>query len=166
MAPEQITGEPLDGRADVYSFGCMVYRCLTGELPFRRPSRTATLMAHANASVPLPSAKVAGLPTPLDVVVRRAMEKDPARRAPSAGALMRWADEQIRAGHSAAHAVTTDSPTEEVVPREPRRPRPGPPAAAPVTPPRKRLPLAAASALTVLGYAPLWAAGFLLGSHL
>jgi serine/threonine-protein kinase len=166
MAPEQITGAPLDGRADVYAFGCMAYRCLTGELPFRRPSRTATLMAHANAPVPLPSAKVAGLPAPLDVVVRRAMEKDPAKRAPSAGALMRWADEQIRGGRLAAHTVTQDSPTEDVATRPPRPPERKPPAASPREPPLKRLSLTAATALTVAAYAPLWALGFLVGRHL
>jgi serine/threonine protein kinase len=166
MAPEQITGALLDGRADVYSFGCMAYRCLTGEVPFRRPSRTAALMAHANAPVPVPSAKVAGLPAPLDVVVRRAMEKDPTKRAPSAGALMRWADQQIRAGHSVAHTVTADSPTEDVVPRAPRAPQAAPRLAAPVEQPRKRMSFAVATAVGILGYVPLWALGYVLGRHL
>lgn len=165
MAPEQITGAPLDARADVYSFGCMVYRCLTGELPFRRPSRTATLMAHANAPVPLPSAKVAGMPAPLDVVVRRAMEKDPAKRAPSAGALMRWANEQMRTGLTVAPTVTADSPTEEVVPRAPRPPRPKH-TTTPPAPMQKRLSFALATTLAVAGYAPLWALAYVLGRHL
>ena len=127
MAPEQINGEPLDGRADVYSFGCMVYRCLTGELPYRRDTHTATLMAHANAPIPLPSGAVAGLPAPLDVVVQRAMEKDPNRRARSAGALMRWASTQLHAEPVSVSPTTDDSPTEETVvrtARPPREPRP------------------------------------------
>jgi serine/threonine protein kinase len=164
MAPEQINGQPLDGRADVYSFGCMVYRCLTGERPFPRESRTGTLMAHANAPVPLPSEKVAGLPPPLDMVVRRSMEKDPAKRAPSAAALLRWADEQIRTPHATAHAVTDDSSTEEVTPLLPRTPEP--PVDTPPVSPRRRLSFAAATALSVAAYAPLWVLAFLLGRHL
>jgi serine/threonine protein kinase len=165
MAPEQINGQPLDGRADVYSFGCMVYRCLTDELPFPRDSRTATLMAHTNAQVPLPSAAVAGLPAPLDVVVRRAMEKDPDKRARSAGALMRWAAAQIHDGAGAEPTVTEDSPTEEVPVRAARTPR----AAAPPPPPPpapRRMSLATASALSVALYAPLWVLAYLVGRHL
>lgn len=163
MAPEQINGEPLDGRADVYSFGCMVYRCLTGELPYRRETRTATLMAHANAPIPLPSATIAGLPAPLDIVVQRAMEKDPDKRARSAGALMRWAETQLDEASPSLGVVTEESPTEEttvqilaqappVDPSSDQRPR--------------RLSLRAASTLTAVGYAPLWVAGYLVGRHL
>jgi len=90
MAPEQIEGGVVDGRADVYAFGCLLYRCLTGQVPFPRDAASATLMAHMNAPIPLPSALVPGLPEPLDTAVRRALEKDPAHRAESAGALMRW----------------------------------------------------------------------------
>jgi serine/threonine protein kinase len=162
MAPEQINGEPLDGRADVYSFGCMVYRCLTDELPYRRDSRTATLMAHANAPIPLPSTTVAGLPAPLDIVVQRAMEKDPAKRARSAGALMRWASTQMQTGVATAPQVTDESPTEDTllqvapVAAEPLT-------AAPVRAPRRSL--LAATLTSVAVYAPIWAAAYLIGRH-
>jgi serine/threonine protein kinase len=163
MAPEQINGEPLDGRADVYSFGCMVYRCLTGELPYRRDTRTATLMAHANAPIPVPSRAVAGLPAPLDIVVQRAMEKDPDMRARSAGALMRWASTQLHAEPAGVQPTTDDSPTEETVvrtARPPREPRP------PVQPASPRLSLFAATLLNVAAYAPIWVAAYLIGRHL
>ncbi len=120
MAPEQAAGQPVDGRADVYAFGCLVYRCLTGEPPYRRDTRTAVLMAHASAPIPLPSALVAGLPAPLDIVVQRALAKDPGQRAHSAGALMRWAGVQLSAGAAVAPPVTDESPTEDtLVPASP-----------------------------------------------
>jgi serine/threonine protein kinase len=169
MAPEQIHGLPLDGRADVYAFGCMVYRCLTDELPYTRATRTATLMAHANAPVPLPSEAVAGLPSVLDVVVQRAMEKDREKRARSAGALMRWAETQLRHGPAVAVAVTDESPTQETIVRRPRAPRPSPPNTPPPVPPpigRAAMSLPAATALSMLVYAPLWALAYVLGTHL
>jgi serine/threonine protein kinase len=168
MAPEQIDGLALDGRADVYSFGCMVYRCLTDELPYQRESRTATLMAHANAPVPLPSATVAGLPSPLDVVVQRAMEKDRDKRARSAGALMRWAETQLRTGAIPAPRVTDESPTEETRARRPRSPR-HPPSPAPAQPPWSAitgLSTPVATIFSIALYVPLWVAAYLLGSHI
>ena len=95
IAPERITGAAVDGRADVYSFGCLVYRCLTGEVPYRRATAAETLMAHANAPIPAPSDAVPSLPAVFDVVVAQAMEKDPEKRVASAGALMRWAQSQL-----------------------------------------------------------------------
>ena len=46
VAPEQIRGDPVDGRADVYALGCLLYEALTGELPFGRSSDVATIFAH------------------------------------------------------------------------------------------------------------------------
>ena len=46
VAPEQIAGEEIDGRADVYSLGCVLYECLVGQPPFRRDSDTAVVFAH------------------------------------------------------------------------------------------------------------------------
>ena len=46
VAPEQILAQDLDHRVDVYSLGCLLYECLTGEPPFRRPREEQTLYAH------------------------------------------------------------------------------------------------------------------------
>ena len=105
MAPEQIEGGVVDGRSDVYAFGCLLYRCLTGSVPFPREAPSATLMAHMNAPVPRPSALVPALPEAFDTVVLRAMEKDPGHRAKSAGALMRWLAAQVETVSGAEPAV-------------------------------------------------------------
>src|SRR4029453_435148 len=84
-APEQIRGEAVDGRTDVYSLGCVAYECLTGEPPFRRDTEVASLYAHLNEPPPAPSAKRPELPVGFDVVTK-AMAKDPEERYQTAGA--------------------------------------------------------------------------------
>ena len=49
MAPEQIRGKEVDERADIYSFGCMVYELMTGKLPFTASSSTELLNKHLKA---------------------------------------------------------------------------------------------------------------------
>jgi len=98
-APEQVRGEKVDGRGDVYSLGCVAYECLTGESPFRRDTEVATLYAHLNEPPPAPSSRRPELPTALDVVVGRAMAKDPRERYQTAGEL-------AAATRSAAGGVT------------------------------------------------------------
>jgi tRNA A-37 threonylcarbamoyl transferase component Bud32/streptogramin lyase len=82
-APEQIEGKPVDGRADVYSLGCVLYECLTGSVPFPRDSDLAALWAHVNESPPrLPSHPE------LEPVLKRALAKRPDDRFPTCGALV------------------------------------------------------------------------------
>jgi serine/threonine protein kinase len=85
-APEQLLGVPVDGRADVYALGCLLYETLTGEVPFPRDSAAATMFAH----VELPPPTVAAAPA-FDAVIARAMAKPPAARYPTAGELARAA---------------------------------------------------------------------------
>lgn len=113
MAPEQVRGERLDRRADVYAFGCLLFTALTGAPPFRRESDYDTMTAHVNEPVPVPSRVVTGVPASLDKVVFRALAKDPESRAHSAGALMRWAAAQPSDVASAAVAA----PASHVEPR-------------------------------------------------
>jgi serine/threonine protein kinase len=79
-APEQIRGLPVDGRADQYSLACMAFALLTGNLPFRRPESMATLFAHLNDPVPPLARYRGGLPPGMDVVLARALAKEPKDR--------------------------------------------------------------------------------------
>jgi Protein kinase domain len=87
MAPEQIQGRQLDGRADVYALGCLLYECLTGEPPFRRENDVAVIWAHMRDDVPWPSDVDRRLPRALDAVVERALAKAPEDRYATAGEL-------------------------------------------------------------------------------
>ncbi len=83
VAPEQIAGEEIDGRADVYSLGCVLYECLVGQPPFRRDSDLAVVFAHLETESPAPSAQRPELPAALDGVIARALAKEPEQRYPS-----------------------------------------------------------------------------------
>jgi serine/threonine-protein kinase len=74
-SPEQIEGRPVDGRADVYSLGCVLYQCLTGSLPFEKDSDVSLLYAHLMEPVPPPSERRPDLPPELDAVIRKALAK-------------------------------------------------------------------------------------------
>jgi serine/threonine-protein kinase len=82
MSPEQIRGERVDGRVDVYGLGVIMFEMLTGKVPFDRANSVNILMAHIQEDVPTmrifnPEVHV---PAPLEAVVRRCMAKDPAER--------------------------------------------------------------------------------------
>ena len=89
VAPEQIRGERVDARADVYALGCLLYYTLTGEVPYKREGDEARLWAHLHDPPPKPSAH--GVPEVFDDVIARALAKDPEERYPSAGDLGRAA---------------------------------------------------------------------------
>jgi YVTN family beta-propeller protein len=90
-APEQIRGDEVDGRADVYSLGCVLFEAVAGRPPFSRDTEVATLYAHLEQEPPALSSVAHGSTPELDAVVARALAKDPAERYPSAGALAREA---------------------------------------------------------------------------
>jgi YVTN family beta-propeller protein len=91
VAPEQIRGERLDARADVYALGCVLYHSLAGVPPYQRESDEATLWAHLNDDPPTLHDRAPNVPASFDAVLARAMAKDPDDRFPSAGDLGRAA---------------------------------------------------------------------------
>ncbi len=87
MAPEQIRGEPVDQRTDIYALGVLIYHMLTGRYPFLAPTAQETDRMNLEAPAPRPSQSVP-VPAALDAVVLRCMEKVPDRRYQSAKAVL------------------------------------------------------------------------------
>jgi serine/threonine-protein kinase len=83
MAPEQLNGEPLDPRCDLFAAGVLLWEMLCGRALFRRESDGATIAAVLRSEIPAPSSVHADL-APLDAVVLRALERDRDRRFASA----------------------------------------------------------------------------------
>ncbi len=92
LAPEQFEAGPVDERTDIYSLGCVLFECLTGEPVFVRGSRLAIAWAHLEEEPPLPSQCRAGLPEAIDAVLGRALAKEPEQRFATCGALVAAAD--------------------------------------------------------------------------
>jgi hypothetical protein len=118
-APEVLAGQPFDGRSDIYSLGCTLFRLLTGRAPFPGTNgMAAVMMAHLQQPPPRVTDVVPGLPPALDDVIAIAMAKDPAHRYPTASALAQAAADALHNPHAA--------------------PRFSPPVPAVAAPPRKR----------------------------
>lgn len=95
-APEVLAGASFDGRADLYSLGCTLFRMLTGKTPFSGANGlAAVMMAHLQQPPPRVTGWMPELPAGLDHVVARAMAKDPAQRFGSARELADAAAEAL-----------------------------------------------------------------------
>jgi serine/threonine-protein kinase len=182
-APEQISGRPVDGRADQYALGCAGFEMLCGEPPYRRDQPMAVLHAHLSEAPPRVTARRAGLPAALDQVFARVLAKSPDDRfgtctefsdalGSALGLTGDWADDEL--SHPPTQivepaAATGSVPDDADRPVTVQLPLPGPPPAIGPEPrmrSRKRWPVAAASAaiaavavaavvaLTGLGQAP------------
>jgi serine/threonine-protein kinase len=77
LSPEQARGGDIDQRSDLYSVGVVLYELLTGTLPYTGESPVEIAMKHLSAKLTLPSEKRPDLPHDLDLVVARALAKDP-----------------------------------------------------------------------------------------
>ncbi|HSS34328.1 MAG TPA: serine/threonine-protein kinase [Solirubrobacterales bacterium] len=132
VAPEQISGGAIDARVDVYALGCLLYKLLTGQVPFPREGEAARLYAHLNDPPPNPSLYVPAVSMALDDVVVRAMSKQPDDRYPSAGDLGRAAQAALRGTGvpipertvATGAAATVESQQVREPPTEPTRPEP------------------------------------------
>ena len=127
MSPEQVRGEPVDGRSDVFSLGIVLWEMLTGNRPFRGGSQVETLHAILKDDPP-PDPRLAGLPGDLERIVRRCLEKRREDRYHSAADL----------GHDLRGS--TSSPRMSAVEPPPERPR-------------RKLPLAVGAAVAVAAVA-------------
>jgi serine/threonine protein kinase/tetratricopeptide (TPR) repeat protein len=98
MAPEQATGQFVDGRADLFSLGVVLFEMLTGRLPFGGTTANEILNDVLTTPAPAPSSLRSEIPPAVDAVVARALEKDPARRFQSATELRHALDALVSGG--------------------------------------------------------------------
>ena len=89
MAPEQATGQAVDGRADLYALGLVMYAMLAGRPPFRGVQATEVIEKQRSARPPRVASVAEGVPPELDTLIDRLLAKDPDARPASALALQR-----------------------------------------------------------------------------
>jgi serine/threonine-protein kinase len=89
MSPEQVTGHPVDHRSDIFSLGSMLYEMVTGQPAFEGENLGQLLQAIMRAAPPPPSTLRAGLPASVELVIVRAMQKNPQARYQDAAELAR-----------------------------------------------------------------------------
>jgi eukaryotic-like serine/threonine-protein kinase len=117
MSPEQAQGEPVTPASDVYSFGVILYRMLTGRLPFESPSAVEILRRQLQEAPPPPAAIRPEAPAALAAVAESSLAKDPEQRPTDGRALV----ELLRSDE--APTVVAGAPAvTQVLPRQPTRP--------------------------------------------
>ncbi len=120
LIPEQVRGQELNGRADVYSLGVCLYEMLTGRPPYKPGLGVASAIAAASSNPISPRSVRAGVPRELDAIVVKAMAKDPAARYPTAqtmaSALARFAAADDGEPATSVFAPARPAPTEPAMP--------------------------------------------------
>jgi eukaryotic-like serine/threonine-protein kinase len=114
MSPEQIRGDDVDARSDLYSLGALMYKVLTGDPPFTAKTAVGVLTKHLTAELPAPSTRLPMIDERVDEIVLRALAKDPDQRFASAQAM----GEAIDAAYAELVGDATPLPS-----RRGRRPR-------------------------------------------
>ncbi len=101
MSPEQVAGQPVDGRSDIYSLGVILYELATGRRPFQGDSLASLFLAITRDTPPAPDRLNSAIPHRLSEVIMRAMDRDPGNRYPDGRTLARRLRECLAEGSSA-----------------------------------------------------------------
>ncbi|HET6666448.1 MAG TPA: protein kinase, partial [Intrasporangium sp.] len=109
VSPEMVRGAPANEASDQYSVGVLLFRMLTGSVPFEGDSPVTVALRHLDTEIPRPSSLVPDLPIALDEVVARATATDPRDRFPDVAA-MAAALRQVAAARSSQSAPTAALP--------------------------------------------------------
>jgi urea transport system substrate-binding protein len=145
MSPEQARGDPVDGRADLFSLGVVLYQLCTGQLPFKGQSLSAVLTALALHDPPALFELNPHVPPALDILIMQLLEKDRAKRPESAAIVV----DSLRAIEGQLAGQGNGLPERFATPDAAKTPTLGPGALtntladaprAPATPPRRRPP--------------------------
>jgi hypothetical protein len=139
LPPEVAQGRPLEPAADVYSLGILLYEMLAGQVPFDGESPVAIAVKHLHDPPPSLRRQNVGVPKGAEAVVMKCLQKDPAARYPSAGAVLadlRGVREALRFGRSlesppsavTVKAARAAAPPARQDPAPSLRQEPGPPA--------------------------------------
>ncbi|MEP6765144.1 MAG: serine/threonine-protein kinase [Gemmatimonadaceae bacterium] len=112
MSPEQVSGEALDGRSDLYSLGILAFFALSGRFPFERPTASAIVVAHVTTMPPKICSVANGVPADLCDIVDRLLLKSPSDRFAD-GLALRVAVDSISFGNTSVVAI--DSAPQSVV---------------------------------------------------
>jgi serine/threonine-protein kinase len=117
MAPEQVSASVVDGRADLYALGCVLYHLVTGRPVFEAPSPILMMSCHLRET-PRPPRKVAparAIPESVEKVILRALEKDPTRRFADASDMREALEEACYGGFYVDQQATPRGPEEEAL---------------------------------------------------
>lgn len=114
MSPEQVSGDTLDGRSDLYSLGVLAFMALSGRFPFERPSASAVVVAHVVAMPPRLSDVLPSASPEMEALIARLLAKSPDDRFPDAAALRAALDDPrlLREATPAPRELTNLTSTE------------------------------------------------------
>src|SRR5437588_2710248 len=134
ISPEQVRGEEMDHRSDLYSVGVIVFELLTGRLPFTGGETMDVLLAHATQAPPsfADIGAACWVPPAVEVVVQKCLAKDPAERPASARELAEMYEGALAVDEPSSAFFQSPGPAAEAVPESDD---PTPPPAPPPSPP-------------------------------